>query len=215
MTMRSFANIIASLGRGRTVLGSVLLARPVTAAGGRPVMQDALLVSRVLGHESTRSTQSDSAAPAAVARWASSRLRIVLGASLLLSLVFAIYYPILPGSFLMDDEKLVRWENPIVNNTLGPLSIWFRGDFALSTLVFWLQWLAWGENPMGYHVVNLLLQTVSAILVWRLLTRLKVPGAWLAAALFAIHPVCVASVGRIAELKNTLSLPFFLLSFLF
>src|ERR1051326_3771265 len=135
-------------------------------------------------------------------------------ALIILALSFFVYRPILPGSLIMDDEKLIQWDNPLVNGKLSPLSIWFRADFPLSTLVFWLQWLAWGKNPAGYHVVNILLHSCSALLIWRLLARLKVPGAWFAAVVFAIHPVAVASVARIAELKNTLSLPFFLLSFL-
>jgi len=77
---------------------------------------------------------------------------------------------------------------------------------------FWVQWLAWGKSPAGYHAVNVLLHATSAVLVWRVLARLKIAGPWLAATLFAVHPVCVASVAWISELKNTLSLPFFLLS---
>jgi tetratricopeptide (TPR) repeat protein len=102
----------------------------------------------------------------------------------------------------------------LVHGTLSPFSLWFQTDFPLATLVFWLQWLAWGEHPGWYHVLNIALQAGSAVLLWRLLARLKIPGAWLAGILFAVHPVCVASVGRIAELKNLLSLPFFLLSFM-
>jgi tetratricopeptide (TPR) repeat protein len=112
----------------------------------------------------------------------------------------------------MDDRRLIETDNPLVSGQLQPSSIWFQTDFPLSTFVFWRQWLAWGPNPMWYHVINILLQGLSAVLLWRVLVGLKIPGAWVAAAVFAVHPVCVNSVARIAELKNTLSLPFFLLS---
>jgi protein O-mannosyl-transferase len=141
--------------------------------------------------------------------------RLVLGALVILALVLVVYRPILPGNFLMDDHRLVEGDNPLVNGELGPFSIWFQTDFALSNFAFWAQWLAWGNHPGCYHAVNMLLHAASAVLVWRVLARLQIPGAWLAGAIFAVHPVCVNSVARIAELKNTLSLPFFLLSLWF
>lgn len=112
----------------------------------------------------------------------------------------------------MDDHRLVDADNPLTNGQLHPLTLWFQTDFPLSTLVFWREWRTWGDNPWGYHAVNIMLQGLSAVLLWRVLAQLKVPGAWVAGAIFAIHPVCVNSVARIAELKNTLSLPFFLSS---
>jgi Flp pilus assembly protein TadD len=148
-----------------------------------------------------------------VAEVSRSRVRLAVGALAIVALLFAVYRPILPGSFLMDDHRLIGSDNPLVNGQFTPRSIWFQTDFTLTTFGWWLQRLAWGENPAGYHVVDLLLQAAGAILLWRLLARLKIPGAWLAAAIFAIHPVGVNSVARIAEQKNTLSLPFFLLSF--
>lgn len=127
-------------------------------------------------------------------------------------ITFAVYLPVLPGNLLMDDLKLIEWDNPIVSGKLSALSIWFQSDFPLSTIAFWLERLAWAKNPGWYHFTNIVLHATSAFLLWRLLLRLRIPGALLAALLFAVHPVCVTSVGRIAELKNTLSLPFFLIS---
>jgi Flp pilus assembly protein TadD len=140
-------------------------------------------------------------------------LRLALGALLLLALVLLVYRPLLPGSFVMDDARLIGGDNPLVNGELTPLNIWFRTDFTLTNLAWRIEGLIFSGHPAGYHFVNLALQALSAFLLWRLLARLKIPGAWVAAALFAVHPVCVNSVARVAELKNTLALPFCLLSF--
>ncbi|HTV62946.1 MAG TPA: tetratricopeptide repeat protein [Verrucomicrobiae bacterium] len=142
------------------------------------------------------------------------KAQIIAGALAIAALAAIVYLPILPGNFVMDDARLIGSGNALVSGNLTLRSLWFGTDFTLATFGWWLERLAFGNNPAGYHVVDLALQTISSLLLWRLLARLKIPGAWLGAALFAVHPVCVNSVARIAELKNTLSLPFFLLSYL-
>ena len=132
------------------------------------------------------------------------------GAALFL-LVFAVYWPAMNGQFVWDDALLVT-KNPLVLAKLNLLSIWFHTDFPLTNVALWAQWRLWGNHPLGFHLVNQLLHAANCALLWRILLRLKTPGAWLAAALFAVHPVCVGSVAWIAEMKNTLSLLFFLLS---
>src|SRR5438045_6452480 len=73
----------------------------------------------------------------------------------------------------------------------------------------------WGLNPIGYHAVTLAFHIAAALLLWRVLLALRVPGAWVGAALWALHPVQVESVAWISELKNTQSSIFFLLSILY
>src|SRR5882724_10720700 len=141
----------------------------------------------------------------------STDTRFLTGATVIVLAVLAVYWPVWRGEFVWDDRLLVD-RNPLVTGRLGLGSVWLGTDFPLSLVAFWLQWLAWGKSAAGYPVVNLALHALGAVLLWRVLVRLRNPGAWLAAMIFALHPVGAASAAWISELKNTLSLCLFLLS---
>jgi Flp pilus assembly protein TadD len=84
--------------------------------------------------------------------------------------------------------------------------------YPLTLTSFWIQRRLWGLNPLPYHLVNVALHATNGILIFFLLRRLRARAAWLAATLWALHPVNVESVAWITELKNTQSGLFFFLS---
>jgi protein O-mannosyl-transferase len=142
---------------------------------------------------------------------------VALKAGLILALILLAYWPALTGEFLWDDDVLLT-RNAFVQKLAGLNYIWSSTaqiDFLpLTATSFWLEWRLWGPNPTGYHVTNVLLHALACVLLWRVLLRLTIPAAWMAAMIFAVHPLCVASVAWIAERKNTLCIVFFLLSLL-
>ncbi len=129
--------------------------------------------------------------------------------------VALVYLPALHAGFVWDDEQLVTG-NPLLRNFGGLVEIWSGGRtadyFPITNTVFWIEHHFFGDNAAGYHAVNILLQGADAVLVWLVLRRLKVPGAWLAGLIFGIHPVHAESVAWISELKNVLSMFFVLVS---
>ncbi len=144
-------------------------------------------------------------------------LRIWFPAAALVVAVFSAYQPAWQGGFVWDDD-LHLLNNPVLQAD-GLAKAWTSGDYInywpLTFTVYRLEYDMWGLHPLGYHLVNIALHVVSALLVWRILEHLRIPGAMLAAAIFALHPVNVESVAWIAQLKNVLSLPLALLSVLF
>lgn len=132
---------------------------------------------------------------------------------LIVLLVFLAYLPALHCGFIWDDDSYVT-ENLTLHDLGGLQRIWFQVGavpqyYPMVHTSFWLEYHLWGLNPVGFHAINVLLHATAAILLWQVLRRLQIPGAWLAAILFALHPVEVESVAWVTERKNVLSAVFY------
>jgi len=141
--------------------------------------------------------------------WQRNWLKVLL----LLVAVLLAYQPVWHAGFIWDDDAHLT--RPDLRTFGGLAGIWIRVGatqqyYPLVHSVFWVEHRLWGDWPPGYHLVNILLHAAVALLLVRILQRLKIPGGWLAGMLFAMHPVAVESVAWISELKNTLSGVFYL-----
>src|SRR5262245_38694116 len=144
---------------------------------------------------------------------ATSRAPDLLFAAALAVAVFAAYQLAWHGGLLWDDAAHLT--RPELRSGHGLWRIWFdlgatQQYYPVLHSAFWLQHRLWGDRPLGYHLVNIALHVLVAAMAGLTLRRLSVPGAYLAAAVFALHPVHVESVAWITELKNTLSAAFYL-----
>ncbi len=135
----------------------------------------------------------------------------------LVAFVLIAYAPVFHAGFIWDDESHLT-RNPCIVGPLGLKEIWTSTRAVYYPLVlttFWALHKFVGLVPLPYHMLNTLLHAGSAILLWCVLRKLAVRGAWLGAAVWALHPVMVQSVAWVTELKNTQSCLFYLLSISF
>ncbi len=128
---------------------------------------------------------------------------------------FAAYWPAVGAGYVWNDPDYVT--KPALRSLAGLGQIWFQVGateqyYPVLHSVFWVEHRLWGDAASGYHIANILLHATSACLLALVLRRLSITGAWLAAFIFALHPVCVESVAWISEQKNTLSTVFYLMS---
>jgi tetratricopeptide (TPR) repeat protein len=138
------------------------------------------------------------------------------GLLLILGVIIA-YQQVWHAGFIWDDDHHLT-ANPCIVGPIGFKGIWTTSAAVYYPLVlssFWVQHFFWGLNPLPYHLVNVAMHAACAILLWRVLQGLQVRGAWLGAALWALHPVQAESVAWITELKNTQSCLFYLLAIYF
>jgi protein O-mannosyl-transferase len=135
--------------------------------------------------------------------------RRIAAGGLLFGFVFLTYLPSLSCGFIWDDKDHVV-ENRAIRSWNGLATIWFDRRatpqyYPLAHTTFWVEYKLWGLNPRGYHLVNVVMHAAVTTMLWRLFVRLEIPGAWVAAAVFGVHPVHVESVTWITERKNVLS----------
>jgi tetratricopeptide (TPR) repeat protein len=133
--------------------------------------------------------------------------------AILITLTVAAYVPAMTGGLVWDDDANIT--KPELQSVDGLYRIWFDPSstaqyYPLVHTMFWLEHKVWGDAVLGYHLVNVIWHSLSVVLVYSILKKLKIPGALFAAAIFALHPVMVESVAWITEQKNTLSAVFYL-----
>jgi tetratricopeptide (TPR) repeat protein len=139
----------------------------------------------------------------------SNTRRVAPGILIIVAAVVVAYIPAVQGEYIWDDDFYVT-ENIHLRTLPGLGRIWFDIGatpqyYPAVHTTFWIEYHLWELEPFGYHLVNVLLHAMGSVLLWLVLRRLSVPGAWLAATLFALHPVQVESVAWITERKNVLS----------
>ena len=140
----------------------------------------------------------------------------MLAITSLFGLIFLTYARVWHADFIWDDDIHVTL-NPCITGSKGVLDIWTSSEARICPLTlttFWLEYQIWGLNPLAFHLVNVAMHALNAVLLWRVLLGLGVRGAWFGAALWALHPVQVETVAWITELKNTQSGCFFLVTLL-
>ncbi|MCX8228916.1 MAG: glycosyltransferase family 39 protein [Planctomycetota bacterium] len=119
------------------------------------------------------------------------------------------FLPTLSNGWIWDDDDYILHNRTLVESG-GLADIWLDPSktpqyYPVVHTSFWIETRLWGQSPMGFHLVNILLHGLGAILLWKLLRKLGLRGAWVAGLLFAVHPVMTESVAWVTERKNVLS----------
>ena len=148
---------------------------------------------------------------------------------LLFAAVLAAYAPaLLHGGFTWDDYKFVE-ANPRLIGPEGLKALWLQPGtlssheaaipgvevhwFPVLYTSFWIERWFWGSFwAPGFHGTNLLIHFCNALLAWGLLARLRVPGSFLAALIWAVHPGAMEAVGFVMGRKDLLPASFILLA---
>jgi hypothetical protein len=142
-----------------------------------------------------------------------ARARLI--AAGLFATVLTAFLPALRFPFLNWDDRTNVVENALLSFDAPGLTFMLTG----SKLGHWqpATWLSlaldralWGASPMGFHLTNVLLHAVSAVLLFFLARRLKLAGgrselpAVFAALFWALHPLRVESVAWVTERRDVL-----------
>ena len=182
------------------------------SAPSKPTRQE----RRQAARDDARARQTVETASPLTAATSYSRQDVLAFVALGLLVVVSYLPAMLWGGFVWDDRIITNSKS--VQEVSGLWQIWFAPSaigeeghyWPLVYTTFWLEHKLWGYAPASYHVVNVLLHLANALLLWHVMRRLAVSGAWMVAAVFAVHPLHVESVAWVIERKDVLSGLFYL-----
>ena len=148
-----------------------------------------------------------------------AQVTAVAPALALLAMVGMAFASAFSAGFVWDDSTFVVGERHL-QSLAGLLDIWTKPGtteefhyWPVLYTSFWLDSMLWGfAKPVGFHLTNVVLHGCNAVLLWRVLLRLNVPGAWLIAAVFAVHPLRAEAVVWVIARKDLLATLFYLLA---
>jgi protein O-mannosyl-transferase len=165
-----------------------------------------------------RKTAPGKTAPKTVSQPTPRRAPLWLPSAALLLIAAAVYANSLANGFITDD-KLQLLGNPLVTQLrnlpqvfgsgvwsfLGYQGNYYRPvQFLLYAFLYWV----FGPHAVGFHCIMLLLHAANTALVYaiarHLLSRSMPGAAWIAGALFAVHPIHTEAVDWIAALPDAL-----------
>lgn len=94
-----------------------------------------------------------------------------IAAAGLIALTLVVYIPAMQAGYIWDDAQYVL-NNQTLRSADGLRRIWFQIGatpqyYPMVHTTYWLEYQLWGLDPTGYHVVNILLHAVGAVLLWR------------------------------------------------
>lgn len=150
---------------------------------------------------------------------------------LIVALVFITYYGSFTNAFIWDDRAFVTENQAIRNLNFKTIASYFTDRHTTSprprlsqqvwrplvTTSFAVDYSLWKLDPRPYHIENAFIHAFNSVLVY-IVTALIVGNAltaFLAALIFAVHPIQTQAVTLISGRANVLFLLFFLLSFIF
>jgi protein O-mannosyl-transferase len=148
------------------------------------------------------------------------RLRTIIFCLLLVLVSSAVFEGVRTHQFVFDDLGFISRNSVVKDGLTGNGFIW---AFTTRLMGIWhpVTWLShmvdcqlFGVAPAGHHLMNLFFHLANTLLLFLLLlfcTKAEWPS-FIAAALFAIHPLHVESVAWVAERKDVLSAFFWLLT---
>ncbi|MAG08142.1 hypothetical protein CMO89_01610 [Candidatus Woesearchaeota archaeon] len=139
---------------------------------------------------------------------------------ILIIAVLIVYSNIFRNEFVWDDNFFIVEREEIKD--LRNIPSFFAQDAEglyrpMRTVFYAVSYALWKENPFGYHVNSVLIHIITSILVYLIILRIsaKPKLSFLAALLFAVHPIHIEAVTFITANFDMLGVIFYLLAFLY